>query len=220
MAKFGRDPFPRRFGGGKRYHEVELEALLDALAPGWDTAEDSPFYAETYAAALGVATIWTVNARTRNQMIPERMLDGLTTWEEACRLRPAPTDTVQARRRAVAAKLRGLAGNTLGDIYDACSTLLGAAFDSIVTDPEASAITYWPGINPGPPGYEWSSTRARIAVRMRKDLLTDAEFKARRAQLVPMLDALIPDWMTFTVGVGSLGSQFIVNQGIVGQTII
>ena len=32
-----------------------------------------------------------------------------------------------------------------------------------------------------------------------------------------MLDALVPAWMTFQIGVGT---GFIVNQGIVGQTFL
>jgi hypothetical protein len=217
MPSFSRNPFPRRFGGGKRAFEIEHEALLDTLAPGWDISPESALYAECYAQALAVSMIWIANKRLSNQMIPEKMLEMLTTWEESCRLRPTAKDSMQARRRAVAAKLRGLVGNALSDIYDASAALLGRAFDGLATVGEDVATTYWPGINPGPPGYEWSSNRARIAVRMKKDQLTDPEFFELRAKVVAMLDALAPDWMTFEVGVGS---EFIVNQGIVGQTII
>lgn len=217
MAGFGRNPYPKRFGGGKRYHEVELEALLDLLAPGWDVEENSALYAEVYAEALAVAMIWTLNRRHANQGIPERMLEALTTWEAACRLRPSPKDTMQARRRAVAGRLRGLAGNTLNDIYDALAKLLGRAFDGLATVPEALATTYWPGINPGPPGYEWSSNRVRVAVKIIKSRLTEAEYVSLRSKAFDLLDGLAPDWMTFTIGVGS---EFIINQGIIGQTLL
>lgn len=217
MAAFGRNSYPRRYGGGKRYHEVELEALLDMLAPGWDVDEDSALYAEAYVDALAVATIWTLNRRHANQGIPERMLEALPRWEEALKLRPTRKDSMQARRRAVAAKLRGLAGNTLNDIYDALAKLLGAAFDGLATVPEAQATTYWPGINPGPPGFEWSSNRVRIAVRMNSAGLTRDQYVTLRSKAFSLLDGLAPDWMTFTIG---SGSEFIINQGIIGQTLL
>lgn len=221
MAKFGRNPFPRRFGGGRRTLELEHEALLDALAPGWDTSEGTALHAEAYAEALAVSMIWAVNNRLRNQEVPAKMLEVLPTWEQACRLRPSPRATVQARRRAVAAKLRGLVGNTLADIEASCIALLGSSFVAITTIGEGNATTYWPGINPGPPGFEWSSNRSTITVHMKKDRLTEVQFRELRAQVISMLDGLVPDWMTFRVGVGvGTGSSFIVNRGIVGQTII
>ena len=111
MTQFGRSPFPRRFGGGPNTLIIEHEAMLNALARGYDVSEDSPVYAEAYAHALAVTWIWRLNGRLRNQMVPLKMLETLTTWEGACKLRPAPTDTVQDRRRRVAAKFRGIIAN-------------------------------------------------------------------------------------------------------------
>jgi hypothetical protein len=217
MAKYGRNPYPRRYGGGKRHYEVELDALLDALSPGWDSSEDTASYVELLAHARAIAIIWTINGRLKNAMIPEKMLETLTTWEEACRLRPAPSDSVQSRRRAVAGKLRALTDNTVSDIYDACAAFLGPHFDGLGTVGSGSETTYWPGINPGPPGFGWTSNRATIGVKMKRLALTPVQFVALRGRLVEMLAGLIPAWLTVTVGVGS---EFVVNQGIVGQTFL
>jgi hypothetical protein len=217
MAKYGQNPYPRRYGGGPRYYQIELEALLDTLAPGWDRDEDSISYVELLAHARAIAIVWELNGRLKNALIPERMLETLTTWEETCRLRPSPSDSVQARRRAVAGKLRGLARNTVGDIYDACAAFLGPHFDALVTVGVSSEITYWPGINPGPPGFSWTSNRATIGVKMKLLSLSPTQFAALRGRLVDMLAGLIPAWLTVHVGVGS---EFIVNQGVVGQTFI
>jgi len=217
MPQFGRNPYPKRYGGGLSTLEAEHIAMLDALAPGWDVTTDTLVYAEAYADAVAITAIWRINGRLRNSLKPLKMLDTLTTWEEACNLRPTPTDTVQDRRRRVAAKFRGLVGNAISDIYDACAELLDAQFLGLVSVSAANQITYWPGMNPGPPGYEWSSNRAIIGVRMSKSGLSDTAFLSLRNRCFQMLDALVPAWMTFQIGVGT---GFIVNQGIVGQTFL
>jgi len=217
VSAFGRNAFPRRFGGGQREHHQEHIAMLDALAKGWDVSEETATYAETYAHAVGISFIWILNRRLANQSIPERMTDMLAEWETVCRLKPTGTDSVLARRRRVAAKLRGLAGNTLADITDACEKLLGASFAGLVGIAPTSVISYSPGINPGPPGLEWSSNRCVLVVRMTKNLLSEERFRELRALLIQMLDAMLPAWMTFRIGVGD---SFIVNEGVIGATFL
>lgn len=218
MSAYGRNPWPRRFGGGRRAHEAEHLALLDALAPGWDTDDvDGQAYAELYAHALAISFIWALSGRLKNQAIPSKMLENLTTWEEACRLRPAPTDSVHERRRRVAAKLRGLVGNTVRDIYDTCRAIAGNNFDTVVLVSPANQINYWPGVNPGPPGQEWSSNRCVVGVRLNKSGIGDEDFVSLRERLALSLDAMLPAWCRYQVGVGS---SFVVNQGIVGQTFL
>jgi len=217
VSSWGRNPWPRRFGGGRREHYEEHIALLDALATGWDISEDQSAYAESYAHAVGLSFVWIVNKRLANQIIPERMTDMLAEWEQACRLRPLPNESVLERRRRVAAKFRGIAGNRLADIIDTCQTLLGASFVGIVNVDPLTHLNYWPGVNPGPPGFEWSSTRCILGVRVQKDLLSESEFLVRRQKLAEALDAMLPAWMSFRIGVGS---SFVVNEGIVGSTFL
>ena len=219
MGTFGRySGFPRRFGGGRRIREQEHMAMLDALAPGYDVASDSPIYAETYAHALAVSTVWALNQRLTGSLIPSRMLETLTTWEEAMRLRPKRTDTVQARRRAVAARFLGLALNTISAIYDVCAALAGSTFLGLAQVAEADAIWYAPGINPGPPGFEWTSNRATIAVRLTRSGTPDAVFFDLVTQIQTALTALVPAWMTFRIGTDEGG--FIVDVGIVDLTLL
>lgn len=222
MPGFGRNPWPRRFGGGKRAHQQEHEALLEALAPGYDISSDSAVYAEAYAHGVGVAFVWTAAGRARGAMQPTRMLESLADWETATGTRPSVRDTVARRRAAVAAKLRGLTGNRMGDISDACIALLGDRFAGIATVASADEVAYWPGINPGPPGFEWSSNRSHIMLIIHKTGLAEAEFVDVRAQAFRLLDSMLPSWMTFAIGASpaSTGSVFIVNQGIVGSTIL
>lgn len=218
MTQYGRSPYPRRYGGGPNTLIIEHEAMLRALAPGYDVDESSPIYAEAYAHALAITWIWRLNGRLRNQLVPLKMLETLTTWEEACRLRPTPTDLVQERRRRVAAKLRGIIANAYNDIYDTMSALLGANFLGLVSPTLANEVVYWPGLNPGPPGFEWASNRAITAVRMQRLGLDDQSFQALVARAAETLDAMIPAWMGYEIGTDEGG--FIAGIGIVGVTLI
>ncbi len=219
MPSFGRyNPFPLTFGGGASRWETEHAALLDALADTYDPAEETASWVELYAYALAAAMVWAINARVAGQALPARMLEALPTWEEVCKLRPGPTDSMQARRARVAAKLRGVADNTLGGIYDSCAALAGGLFVEVRTVTLANEIAYWPGVNPGPPGYEWSSNRATFAVVLTRGSLGDADFRDLVERTYQMLDAMAPAWMTFQVGIA--GGGFICGKGIVGLTLL
>ena len=217
MSHFGRNHFPKRFGGGKRSHEVIHQALLDAYAPGWDVSEGTEKWSEAYAQAVAISMIWACNGRLANQSQPMKMLENVTEYETILKLRPLGTDTDVERRRSIAGKLRGVANSTLTDIYDSCLALLGANFDGLATTDTANEVVYWPGQNPGPPGLEWSSNRAVVAAKISRAGLSSDEFINLRAKTAAMLDAMLPAWMRFAVGVGS---SFVVNIGVVGQTFL
>lgn len=218
MAAFGRNPFPRRFGGGKRAHQIEHEAMLDALAPAFDVTPDSNVYAETYAHAVAVAFVWALNGRLKNIFVPGKMLETLPIFEEAMRLRPAVRDSLRVRRQRVAAKLRGIIGNTLADLNGVCESVAGQNFVAIVPIPDASLIAYWPGVNPGPPGFEWSSNRATLCVQLQRLTLSDAEYSAMARRLFRTLADTVPCWMRVVIGEGSAG--FVCSVGIVGETLL
>lgn len=213
MPAYGRNHYPRTYGGGKTFQEIEHAALLVATK---NVLKGDQHDDEAYAEATGIAILWAATERASNQMIPERMLDQLRVWEQALSLRPGPKDSAIARRRKVASKLRGLANSALSDIEEASRKVLGDAFVTLHKAPPPH-IVYWGGVNPGPPGMTWSSNRARICIEIDKSRLGDAEFFRLRSDLVTTLDAMLPAWMTFCVGASS---SFPVNIGIVGQTII
>lgn len=219
MTAFGRyGCFARTFGGGVSSLEQEHMAMLDALAPGYDVSEDSPIFAETFAHALALSTIWALNKRAAGSLIPSRMLETLRTWEEALRLRPARGDSVVTRRAAVAAKFLGLALNTIGAIYDVCSTLAGSQFLGLAQVEEADAIWYAPGINPGPPGFEWTSNRATIGIELDRGGTLDSVFFALVQRIQDALTSMVPAWMTFRIGTSEGG--FIVDIGLVDLTLL
>jgi uncharacterized protein YmfQ (DUF2313 family) len=219
VAKFGWNPFPRKFGGGQTVLESEHQNMLDRFAPGWDASYDTINWIECYTHALAISMIWAVNNRLKGQAIPSKMLEALPDWEDVLRLRPLLTDTVQARRRAVAAKLRGLAGNAMNDILAVIEDLAGSAFVELRTPTLDQTWVYWPGMNPGPPGFEWSSNRALMTIVLSRNGISNADYFNVTEQLTLSLNALIPSWMSFTIGEDS-GSGFIPGVGVPWITIL
>jgi hypothetical protein len=210
-------PFPFSLGGGDSTVEQEQQAILGALEPGFDISEESGLYWEAYAEAVIVGIIWNSSIRLSNQMIPLKMLENLPTWEESCTLRPYESQTDIDRRKRLNAKLRGLIGNAIGDLADASANVLGTYFVELRQVTAANQITYWPGVNPGPPGYEWSSNRAVVAIEVDNSTLNNNALNDLIDATIIQLDAMAPAWMDFRIGIGT---SFIVNQGIVGQNLV
>lgn len=222
MASFGKyGPFPLRFGGGVRAIEAVHRQYQETLEPYLDVAdEDGIPYVETYAEASVMAEGWKAGQRLRNQLQPLKMLESLPVWEEATRLRVGLDDSEGERRAALAGKLRGLSGNAIGDIRDAVASLCGANFVALHTTAPADEIVFWPGINPGPPGLEWSSNRATVYVELTKAGLDQGAFDSLVSRMLSMLDDLAPSWMAFawfTVSTSGGIDGFFTDLSLVGQ---
>jgi hypothetical protein len=221
MPGFGKtNPFPRRFGGGTRPRTFEERALKRSFErDGFDVSAGSVRAAEAYAFSSALSCIWAVNGRLANAEIPARMLETLPTYEEILKTRPSADDTDNARRQAVAAKLRGVSGqSTADDIEAVCTELLGAAFEGLVTTAPADEYSFWPGINPGPPGFEWTSNRCVVGIRVRQGSRDDDSWGRALQQLQDLLRTLLPSWEFFTVGTDDGG--FVAGVGIAGVTFL
>jgi len=215
LGRYGIVPFT--LGGGDSYVEQEHQAILGALESYFDTSSGTEVYEATFVDAMAVAFVWACNARLRNEVVPSRMMENVATWERACGIRPTPDDRDIERRAKLEAKLRGVANNAIIDIEAACVSIMGANFVAIVPVAPIDWIVYWPGINPGPPGFEWCTNRVRVAIRVSKDGLSETLFNDKRVALSQQLDAMLPAWMGYVIGVGS---GFIVGLGIVGDTFL
>lgn len=215
---FGRyGGFPFRFGAAKKAHRAAHVGLLDALSPAFSTDENTANFAECYAMARVVSIIWACNERAGNQGNPNTMLEELPVWEEACDTRPSPQDRAVDRRAVLAGKMRGLSSNSFADVYGACQAVFGDNFEDLVHIDPANSIRYWPGIYPGPPGFEWSSNHMIVGVKVSTNGLSTSDFIEKRDRLASALDALLPVYAMFQIGVGN---SFVVNQGVVAQTFI
>jgi hypothetical protein len=222
-VSFGRfSPWPFQFGGAIRPIEAEYNALRDALAPNRQgyNVDDDLIDVGIYGEAMALAQIWAANRRSANQAIPSRLLEELPREEEILGLRPDPAQTTLDRRASVAGKRRGLAGNAMPDIEATCRAVLGANFVTVETVDTADQITYWPGVNPGPPGREWSSNRCTIGIRMNTVGITDAQRDAKIASLAEKLDATLPAWMTFCIGICDADDGWICDVGICDLTLL
>lgn len=203
--------------------DAEHMAILDALAPTWDTAEGTMLWAETRAEAYAVTAGWLLNRRIGNQLIPTRMLDNLVDWEKSCNLHTGVDESPKARRRALAAKMRGYVGNTISDIEDVANKAAGSRFVDLVTVASTDVISYWPGVNPGPPGYEWTSNYAIAAAHLTKGNL---DVPAQRKLLDLTREAMLemcPAWMRCEAAFGdgtTNGTNFVAGVGVAGVTFL
>ena len=214
-------PFGMPWGGGgdsQTPFEVEFYALLDCYAPGWTSAEDTQSACECRAMALGLACIWALNKRLEGIMVPQRMLESLETWEQACTIRPTADETLQQRRSAIAARFLGFAGNTASQIYDVCAALAGSQFLGIVTAAPALGTSYSPGVQMGPPGAEYASNRATIGVRLSRTGAVGSDFTDLVRRIKLALNSQCPAWMTFAVGTFEGGAT--AGAAICGLTLI
>lgn len=225
MAGFGKtNAFPRRFGGGTRSRTYEERALSRSFEKdGFKVVAGSAKAAEAYAYSGAIGNIWAINERLRGNDIPARLLETLPTYEEILRTRPSPDDTDNARRSAVAAKLRGISGQaTQEDIEAVCVELLGPAFEGLQKTSEDSEFSYWPGINPGPPGFEWTSNRAVVGIAVRQGTQSDAAWSRLLSQLIDILRTLLPAWEIFEIGTDDGGFYVgdLPESGIIGATFL
>lgn len=152
---------------------------------------------EAAAEAAAVAMIWAAGERLSNQSQALKMIEALPVWEEACGLQPGAKDSARERRDALAAKFRGYGGNTESDIRGICSASMGSAFVALHHVPAAEATSYWPGINPGPPGYEWMSNFSLVLAQVTKSGLGDAEFRRRVNKMTATVDEVLDSECTF-----------------------
>jgi hypothetical protein len=227
VSTFGRwSGFPFEFSGDDPPDEQEHTALKLALSPdrkGFNTDDDLiDIECEAHAAALRI--IWDVNTRTANQAIPARMLEEVVRWEEILKLRPSPEDSDNDRRNAIEAKLRGLTGNAIADIERVARAIFKQYFVAVnVVDP-LEVYAWMPGVDPGPPGFEWSSNRMTIGISVRRGTMDDDVFRRRVSTLDDAIAAMLPVWMTYTVGAAptdeSGSSGFICDVSICDETLL
>jgi len=198
MAGFGRfNPFPLRFGGGKRPIELAHNALIAAYSQNLDADDSTIVGLEAYAEARVVSQVWTASNRLGHQLVPKKMIENLPIWEKATGLQPDATDSEVERRAELAGKMRGLFNNAEPDIRDACQEVLGDCFVDVHYTATADEITYWPGLNPGAPLTPWTSNVCMVWVEVAKNHLSQEAFDRKIGRLGRMLDDMLPVWMGF-----------------------
>lgn len=201
MAGFGcYNPYPRKLGGGKRPIQVVHEGLLEASdRAGLDVSEGSVEWCESLAQSAIIANGYAAAERAHYYLIPRKMTESLPMWERALGIQPPTGSPSYARRREVESRFRALTNNAEPDIRDVCSRSTGRCYVGVSYVPLGQELTYLPGVNPGPPGLEWSSSQCTVFVTLTNDGVTQEEYVRRESALAQLLDDFLPGWMAFSI---------------------
>lgn len=204
MGFGGYHPYPRRFGGSANQPlEVMHRALNTARGSAYEPAVGSLVWLENMAWARALTFDgWGLNQRAANQADPYRTTDMLQRWENIFGIRSTRTLTDAERRVALVRRWQrfgALASNSklvtalqdeLGEFFGAVEYI--SLSNAIVVSPDAS---YPWGVQVD--GIPWMSTVAHILVLLVKPAgATEAEFYAAAGKVIPILDPLVPWYVT------------------------
>lgn len=151
--------------------------------------------------------------KIRANATPIRADERLDYWVDVLDVTRRPSEQRWQLRQRAAAHYVASPGNTLANVRDAVSELLGDAFVDVAVTTGASlnappTYTYWPGVNPGSAvddlgGGTWNSERCHYFVIVAQPSgMSDADFyELIRVHLVQLLDRMLPCWATFGFGV-------------------
>lgn len=209
--------FPVRCGGGDELLLQIHQAILDELRPYFNVSADTEIWIEAYVDAVACWMVWRFNARLKESWNPNGMLDTFEMFASATGVVINANDRPHDIGAKIAAKFRGFGGNALVDQEEVASKIFGKNFVKLMITPKDKRVSYWPGVNPGPPGFEWASNVSITGVLVTKYALSDSDFSRLKADLGKLLDEMLPSWASFTIGTGP---GFVVNQGIVGETLV
>lgn len=200
----GYSPFPLRMGGGRPRVEVLTNALAADRGDGFDGQNrETISYVIDHAAARALSAAWGTNQRLAQIWDPLRMGEAeVKRWERILALRPAPSDTLVARREVLAEVFARFGQSALqGDLEAQLVAACGDAFVAIEYTSYANAVikvpdgTYpWGSVGSVP----WSSSVAHVLVRMQLPTgWTEGEFRAVRGEANKILENTLPAWTTF-----------------------
>lgn len=187
-----------RYGGGTQGIRVLLDGLNASRGTAYDTSDNGVVYAENEAIARVLWNAWEQSRRFANQFDPARMTDLLPRWEKIFGLTPLDTDSVVARRAAVAERWARIGVvPTRTEIVDRLRAVLGDIYVAYETIAAEDAVMWWPGGTPNPLA-PWYSTTARVLVQVRRPAgMTLGEFWGRLGSINPIFDQLGPTWITW-----------------------
>ena len=221
-ATGGLTPGFERGGGGTPSLQRIVESLGSQLGTAYDiTTTTGNVYLQLMAFGRALWGAWQDNERLANQWQSTRMGDLLPRWEAIYAVVPLPTDTLPIRQARIAI-LQARAGYAnLQTLNDTLTTLLGAVYVATTNGNSATANVYtpsgWPmGAFDATGKVDWYSTVAFIAIQVTRPAnWTDGDFYAAVASIVPILDGILPAWVTadwFRADIhGSLG--FFLDEG-------
>ena len=216
-ATEGRSPYAWAF-----YREMRA-GRGSAYRTVYDGGVTGFVHAENLAIARSEAARWRAGDKLANNSLPATCDESLARWLETLAVNSYPGDTRQDIRQRCAAKFRLAIGPTARVVDDAVAQLLGDVFVrswrfegvDLATPPTP---TFWPGVNPGPAGYDlgggtWLSARAFYVVEVQQpagmSLLTFMELL--NVHLFQLLDQILPAWAAFDWAIGLSDNGFLLD---------
>lgn len=206
MGFGGYHPYPRRFGGGKPRLQVIHESLNAQRGTSLDASNvDSIVWIEDMALARAISAAWGTNVRLGNQWDPVRVTDMLPRWETIMRLPLAPSTTKVERREALTAQWERFGSLVnIGQMSARLTDVLGDVFVSIDFIGYSIAVIHvpdgsypWGTANTDTP---WYSTTMHMLVRTQVPTgYSEQDFLAAVGKVFPILDGIMPAWMTWSV---------------------
>lgn len=166
-------------------------------------------HCERLAVARGEAAQSRATEKLVANSLPVSADEKLAYWVKVLQVVTGPDDTRHDVRLRCAAKYRAAQSNDKLSVEAVIKDLLGDAYvrcwwqhdDPLTTPPTP---TYWPGVNPGPAGYDlgggtWMSVRAHLVIETtRPSGMTLSEYRQLMdVHLFRMLTWLLPSSMTF-----------------------
>jgi hypothetical protein len=208
------------YGGSLDKRDSETEGLAPYAATVYTMIQSmrgSAFTQNTgtlvHVENLALARFWSTLAfrypeKVRANATPAGADEKLSYWVQVLGIPRKDDDPDWAVRERCVAHFRAANGPTYPIVLQAVTDLLGDKFVGLVlstgTDLEnPPAITYWPGVNPGPTSYDlghgaWFSERAHVAVVVGDQFAHDAtNSDLLNVQLFRLLDELLPAKCTF-----------------------
>ncbi len=166
--------------------------------------------AENLAIARMNGAVWSrLPEKVRANATPLRCDERLDYWVTVLGVPSKDGEQRWQLRDRCVAHYKASNGPTIQNIHDSLSALLGEAFvdatssvgSDLATPP---AITYWPGVNPGPATYSlgggaWFSERNHLFVEVTipPGKSTGDFLNMMNVQMFQLLDSLLPCWATF-----------------------
>ena len=215
MPLFGAfSPFPLRFGGGegssgKPRLQIVFESIAGQRGSAYDQTLNSAVGVENLAIARAITfDLYDASERLANNFRPATMTaDGLLPRWEAIFDQPSlPGDTEPVRRARIAAAWAKIGvPNAHQAVIDSLTQTLGPLFTGIIVyQTPGTATAYWPGASNATATLPWYSTIDHIDIQVRLlpgyQISTGAPnglFWNAVAAMVPLLDAMLPAWVTF-----------------------
>lgn len=124
---------------GRRLYEQIIESHGGAYQ---NESFTGPFAARSFALAMAIARARSTLERAKNQADPLKCYDLLTSHERHYGLSPASTDSLDDRRRALAAAMLLTLGPKRGNVEYQLQTALGDDFVAWVTTEAGPATSY------------------------------------------------------------------------------